>query len=67
MISVWAPRVDRVQLRRLTPACTTISEHDLDPADDGSGWWRTDVAMAEGERYGFLLGDSTELLSLIHI
>ncbi|KQR49050.1 malto-oligosyltrehalose trehalohydrolase [Microbacterium sp. Leaf161] len=61
MISVWAPRVDRVQLRRLTPACTTISEHDLDPADDGSGWWRTDVAMAEGERYGFLLGDSTEL------
>lgn len=61
MISVWAPRVDSVRLRRLTPACVTISEHDLEPSQDGSGWWRADVAMAEGERYGFLLGDGTEL------
>ena len=61
MISVWAPRADSVRLRRLTPACTTISEHDLTSADDGSGWWSTDVAMSEGERYGFLLGDSTDL------
>lgn len=61
MISVWAPRVDSVRLRRLTPACVTISEHDLEAADDGSGWWSTDVAMAEGERYGFLLDGSTQL------
>lgn len=61
MISVWAPRADSVRLRRLTPAGATISEHPLDRSDDGSGWWSADVAMAEGERYGFLLGDSTDL------
>lgn len=60
MISVWAPRADSVRLRRLTPACVTISEHDLSREGQPDGWWSSDVAMAEGERYGFLLdGNST--------
>jgi len=61
MITVWAPRAQAVRLRRLTPACVTISEHDLSPAAERPGWWSTDVAMAEGERYGFLLDGSDAL------
>lgn len=61
MISVWAPRAQSVRLRRLTPACVLISEHDMTPAESDPGWWRTDVAMSEGERYGFLLDGSHDL------
>nr|WP_201468947.1 malto-oligosyltrehalose trehalohydrolase [Microbacterium hydrocarbonoxydans] len=61
MISVWAPRAKSVRLRRLTPASVLISEHDLEPAARGDGWWSADVAMAEGERYGFLLDGGDDL------
>lgn len=61
MISVWAPRAQSVRLRRLTPACVLISEHDMTPLPAESGWWGTDVAMSEGERYGFLLDGSHDL------
>ncbi|GAA1236385.1 maltooligosyltrehalose trehalohydrolase [Microbacterium phyllosphaerae] len=61
MIPVWAPRAQSVRLRRLTPACVLISEHDMTPAESDPGWWRTDVAMSEGERYGFLLDGSHDL------
>ena len=61
MISVWAPRARSVRLRRLTPACVVISEHDMTPTPAEPGWWSTDVAMSEGERYGFLLDGSAEL------
>ncbi|WP_194762825.1 malto-oligosyltrehalose trehalohydrolase [Microbacterium sp. UFMG61] len=61
MISVWAPHATSVRLRRLTPARVPISEHDLTPAPDEEGWWSADVAMAEGERYGFLLDGRDDL------
>lgn len=61
MISLWAPRAGSVRLRRLTPASVLISEHDLTPVAEEPGWWSTDVAMSEGERYGFLLDGRDEL------
>ncbi|KQQ65228.1 malto-oligosyltrehalose trehalohydrolase [Microbacterium sp. Leaf320] len=61
MISVWAPRANTVRLRRLTPACVLISEHDMTPNSAEPGWWSSDVPMSEGERYGFLLDGSDEL------
>lgn len=61
MISVWAPRAERVRLRRLTPGGAVIGEHELAPSDDGTGHWSLDVELSEGERYGFLLGDSDDL------
>lgn len=61
MISVWAPRANTVRLRRLTPACALISEHDMTPTSAEPGWWTSDVPMSEGERYGFLLDGSDDL------
>ena len=61
MISVWAPRPNRVRLRRLTPGGAVIDERDLSPDGDRPGWWQVDVELREGERYGFLLDDSDEL------
>ncbi|MBN9177671.1 MAG: malto-oligosyltrehalose trehalohydrolase [Microbacterium sp.] len=48
-IEVWAPRAARVRLRR--PGQGDV---DLDAAD--AGWWRTDVSLAAGDEYGFVLG-----------
>lgn len=61
MIGVWAPRAERVRLRRLTPGGAVIGEHDLTPDDDRAGWWSVALELPEGERYGFLLGDGDEL------
>ena len=61
MIAVWAPRADSVRLRRLTPAGATVSEHDLAPDARGGGWWSSEVELAEGERYGFLLDGRADL------
>ena len=48
-IEVWAPRADRVRLRR--PGCDDV---DLTAGD--VGWWRSDVALVPGDEYGFVLG-----------
>ena len=61
MIGVWAPRAERVRLRRLTPGGAVIGEHDLDRDDRRPGWWVAALDLPEGERYGFLLGESDEL------
>jgi maltooligosyltrehalose trehalohydrolase len=51
VIEVWAPNAARVRLRRVAASV----DIDLTPADDG--WWRADVDLADGERYGFVLDD----------
>ncbi|KQS02501.1 MAG: malto-oligosyltrehalose trehalohydrolase [Microbacterium ginsengisoli] len=51
MIEVWAPNAALVRLRRVAASV----DIDLTPADDG--WWRADVDLADGERYGFVLDD----------
>ncbi len=61
MITVWAPLARRMRLRRLTPGGAVIDEHELTPVDGRPGRWGTDIALREGERYGFLLDDGEEL------
>jgi maltooligosyltrehalose trehalohydrolase len=54
MIEVWAPRAERVRLRR--------PEHDdVELAAGDGGWWRTDAALQDGDEYGFVLGDGEAL------
>lgn len=55
MIEVWAPRAARVRLRRPEHA-----DIDLAPRG-GDGWWAADVALADGDEYGFVLGDGDDL------
>ncbi len=55
MIEVWAPRAERVRLRRPDAA----SDVELTLGD--AGWWRAAVDLADGERYGFVLGDGDDL------
>ena len=50
MIEVWAPIPDRVRMRR--PGASDV---ELQRGDDG--WWTADVELADGEEYGFVLGD----------
>lgn len=52
MIEVWAPAVDRVRLRR------GGAETDAELERFEGGWWRSDLALGDGEEYGFLLGDA---------
>lgn len=49
MIEVWAPRAERVRLRR--------PEHEDVELTADDGWWRSDVVLADGDEYGFVLGD----------
>ncbi|HWS50702.1 MAG TPA: malto-oligosyltrehalose trehalohydrolase [Microbacterium sp.] len=60
MIEVWAPRARRMRVRRLTDDGATTEEREL--STDAGGWWRADLALSEGERYGFLIDDSDRLL-----
>ena len=53
-IEVWAPRAARVRLRR-------TGEDDVELAAGAEGWWRADLALADGDEYGFVLGDSDQL------
>ncbi|MEU1970634.1 malto-oligosyltrehalose trehalohydrolase [Microbacterium sp. NPDC019599] len=55
MIEVWAPRAERVRLRR--PA----GGEDVELAAADGGWWRASAVLADGEEYGFVLGDSDRL------
>ncbi len=59
MISVWAPRATRVRVRRLDDAGTTVEERALTAGAEGR--WTTDLVLADGERYGFVLDDGDDL------
>jgi maltooligosyltrehalose trehalohydrolase len=54
-IDVWAPKARRVRLRRPS------QESDLDLAVRDGGWWSADIALADGEEYGFVLDESDDL------
>lgn len=51
-IEVWAPRANRVRLRR-------PGRNDIELTAGDAGWWRSDVALSAGDEYGFVLGDSS--------
>lgn len=53
-VEVWAPHAHRMRLRRPGIA-------DLELAAATEGWWSAPVDLAEGERYGFVLGDGDDL------
>jgi maltooligosyltrehalose trehalohydrolase len=59
MIEVWAPRARRMRVRRLDEQGATLEERELDAGE--AGYWRADVLLADGERYGFLIDDSEQL------
>ncbi|WP_438353860.1 malto-oligosyltrehalose trehalohydrolase [Microbacterium sp. CJ88] len=54
MIEVWAPRAERVRLRR-------PGHGDAELTAGEAGWWRSDVALADGDEYGFVLGEGDDL------
>jgi maltooligosyltrehalose trehalohydrolase len=54
-IRVWAPKAQRVRMRR--PGAGA----DVELTAAGEGWWAGEVALADGEEYGFVLGDGDEL------
>ncbi|MBN9193218.1 malto-oligosyltrehalose trehalohydrolase [Microbacterium sp.] len=53
MIEVWAPRAARVRLRR-------PGQDDVELVADGDRW-RGAVDLADGDQYGFVLGDGEAL------
>ncbi|WP_144782903.1 malto-oligosyltrehalose trehalohydrolase [Microbacterium sp. BH-3-3-3] len=59
-IDVWAPKAERVRLRRLDDSGDTVVE-DVEMSADAGGWWTAPVDLADGERYGFVLGDGDDL------
>lgn len=59
MIEVWAPRAQRMRLRTMTDAGAPAGDTEMTAAADG--WWHADVELADGERYGFVLGDGEEV------
>lgn len=54
MIQVWAPRAERVRLRR-------PGHGDVELTAGDAGWWQGAVALADGDEYGFVLGDADAL------
>lgn len=54
-IEVWAPRADRVRLRR-------PGHGDIDLTTTDAAWWRSPIALAAGDEYGFILGESDRAL-----
>src|SRR5829696_502487 len=54
MIEVWAPHAERVRLRR-------PGQDDVELTARGDGWWTSDVSLTEGDEYGFVLGDGSDL------
>jgi maltooligosyltrehalose trehalohydrolase len=61
MIEVWAPRAQRVRLRRPGHDDVEMSPSPPREGDMRAGWWTTDVVLADGDRYGFVLGDGDAL------
>ena len=54
-IEVWAPRAERVRLRR-------PGHDDIELSPRGRGWWGAEVALAAGDEYGFVLGAGDRVL-----
>jgi len=54
MIEVWAPRAERVRLRR-------PDRDDVELEKTDAGWWAACVELAPGDEYGFVLGDGDAL------
>lgn len=54
-IEVWAPRADRVRLRR-------PGHDDTDLTSGADGWWHAPDALAPGDEYGFVLGEGDRVL-----
>ncbi|WP_336646607.1 malto-oligosyltrehalose trehalohydrolase [Microbacterium sp. USHLN186] len=59
--AVWAPRTERVRLRQVADDGTEVRDHEMNAWPEHPGWWRSDAVLADGERYGFVLGDGDEL------
>ena len=59
MIEVWAPRAQRVRLRR--PGHEDLEMTAAPPHGPLAGWWTDDVELTDGDRYGFVLGDGDQL------
>ncbi|MFG6503356.1 malto-oligosyltrehalose trehalohydrolase [Microbacterium sp. P05] len=53
-IEVWAPKAARVRLRR-------PGVGDIEMGARDGGWWEAAIDLADGEEYGFVLGDSEDL------
>lgn len=53
MIEVWAPRPERVRLRR-------PGADDVELTRSDAGWWRADTTLVAGDRYGFVLDGSDD-------
>jgi maltooligosyltrehalose trehalohydrolase len=62
-MDVWAPRANRMRLRRIDADGTTVEEHEFvrDLGVAASGWWRCDVVLGDGERYGFVIDEQEQL------
>ncbi|KJL47280.1 Malto-oligosyltrehalose trehalohydrolase [Microbacterium hydrocarbonoxydans] len=58
MIEVWAPRAHRVRVR-LDPG-GRAEDHELEPSG-ADGWWRSDITLTDGDRYGFVLDDGEQV------
>lgn len=59
MIEVWGPHARRMRVRRITADDVVIDERDLER--DEAGWWRTDLVLADGDRYGLVIDDAAQL------
>ncbi|MEV7693822.1 malto-oligosyltrehalose trehalohydrolase [Microbacterium sp. NPDC089189] len=69
MIEVWAPRAQRVRVRTGTAAAAgggaveatstpgSRAGTEVELARAGDGWWRADLTLADGERYGFVVDE----------
>ena len=53
MIEVWAPRAERVRLRR-------PGADDVELARGEGGRWSAEIALEPGAEYGFVLGDASD-------
>lgn len=56
-MNVWAPRADRVRLRR-----PDRPDLDLQPDPAREGWWNVRTDLEDGDPYGFVLGESEHIL-----
>lgn len=62
MIEVWAPRAQRVRVRTGATAVATgggasTAGAETELARVDGGWWRAEVTLADGERYGFVVDE----------